>query len=61
MMNLGNSMKPRRPTNIPAYAETCLQALVASGLNEKGCYPKRRRWMKSAAPPGARRWINAGC
>jgi hypothetical protein len=35
MMNHGNSMKPRRPTNIPAYAETCLQALVASGLNDK--------------------------
>jgi hypothetical protein len=35
MMNQGNSMKPRRPTNIPAYAETCLQALVASSLNNK--------------------------
>ena len=28
-------MKPRRPVNIPAYAETCLQALVANGLNDK--------------------------
>ena len=35
MMNQDNLMMPRRPTNIPAYAETCLQALVASGLNDK--------------------------
>ena len=28
-------MEPRRPTNIPAYAEVCLQALVAAGLNDK--------------------------
>jgi hypothetical protein len=28
-------LEPKRPTNIPAYAETCLQALVASGLNDK--------------------------
>ena len=27
--------KPRRPANIPGYAEACLQALVASGLNDK--------------------------
>lgn len=30
-----NLMAPRRPTNIPGYAETCLQTLVASGLNDK--------------------------
>lgn len=28
-------MRPHRPTHIPAYAEVCLQALVASGLNDK--------------------------
>jgi hypothetical protein len=28
-------MKPHRPTHIPAYAEICLQALVANGLNDK--------------------------
>lgn len=27
--------QPSRPSNIPAYAETCLQALVANGLNAK--------------------------
>lgn len=35
MMDQSNFTKPQRPTNIPAYAETCLQALVASGLNNK--------------------------
>jgi hypothetical protein len=35
--NMENSdlLKPRRPTNIPSYAETCLRALVANGLNDK--------------------------
>lgn len=28
-------LKPRRPTNIPRYAEACLQALVDQGLNDK--------------------------
>jgi len=27
--------KPRRPTHIPPYAETCLKALVASGLSDR--------------------------
>lgn len=30
-----NKVEPRRPTYIPDYAETCLRALVVSGLNEK--------------------------
>jgi hypothetical protein len=34
---MGNSdlMKPRRPANIPAYAEICLQALVENKLNDR--------------------------
>lgn len=28
-------MEPHRPTNIPIYAEVCLQALVTAGLNDK--------------------------
>lgn len=34
-MDSNDSTKPRRPTDIPAYAEICLQALVASGLSDK--------------------------
>ncbi len=34
-MKNSDLMRPRRPTNIPAYAETSLQALVANGLNDK--------------------------
>jgi hypothetical protein len=34
-MESRNSLQPHRPTHIPHYAEICLQALVASGLNDK--------------------------
>jgi hypothetical protein len=34
-MESRNSLQPHRPTHILHYAETCLQALVASGLNDK--------------------------
>jgi len=30
-----DNLTPRRPTNIPIHAETCLQALVEHGLNAK--------------------------
>lgn len=32
-MKNNDVMQPRRPTSIPTYAEICLQALVANGLN----------------------------
>jgi hypothetical protein len=35
MMDNRHLMRPRRPTNIPDYAEACLQTLVASGLSGK--------------------------
>ena len=34
-MENSDLLKPRRPTNIPSYAETCLRALVANRLNDK--------------------------
>ena len=34
-MDSGDVMQPRRPANMPDYAEACLQALAAEGLGEK--------------------------
>jgi hypothetical protein len=34
-METSDLMQPHRPTNIPAYAEACLQALIAHKVNDK--------------------------
>ena len=35
LMEIGKEGHPRRPANLPMYAEACLQALVAHGLGDR--------------------------